>query len=53
MRLTTAQEGQHHITIPKTNPLRVGTLAGILGDVAEHFKLSTDELAERLFGKQH
>jgi hypothetical protein len=31
----------------------VGTLSGILGDVAEHFKVSSDELAERLFGKQH
>jgi predicted RNA binding protein YcfA (HicA-like mRNA interferase family) len=52
MRLTTAQEGQHHITIPKANPLRVGTLSGILGDIAEHFALSTDELAERLFEKK-
>jgi predicted RNA binding protein YcfA (HicA-like mRNA interferase family) len=51
MRLTTVQEGQHHI-IPKANPLRVGTLSGILGEVAEHFKLSSDELAERLFGKK-
>jgi len=53
MRLTTLHEGQHHITIPKANPLRVGTLSGILGEVAEHFKLSGEELAERVFGKQH
>jgi predicted RNA binding protein YcfA (HicA-like mRNA interferase family) len=49
MRLTTVKEGQHHITIPKATPLRIGTLSGILGDVAERFKLSSEELAERLF----
>jgi predicted RNA binding protein YcfA (HicA-like mRNA interferase family) len=52
MRLTTMQEGQHHITIPKASPLRVGTLSGILSEVAEHFKLPSEELAERLFGKK-
>jgi hypothetical protein len=31
--------------------LRVGTLAGILGDVAPHFAVTRDDLAERLFGK--
>jgi predicted RNA binding protein YcfA (HicA-like mRNA interferase family) len=30
MRLTTMQHGEHHLTIPQHNPLRVGTLAGIL-----------------------
>ena len=49
MRLTTAREGEHHITIPKASPLRVGTLAAILGDVAQHFTLDTDELAKQLF----
>jgi predicted RNA binding protein YcfA (HicA-like mRNA interferase family) len=28
MRLTTMQEGQHHITIPKANPLRVARFQG-------------------------
>ena len=31
--------------------MRVGTLSGILGDVAEHFGISRDELLEDLFGK--
>jgi len=51
IRLTTAERGEHHLTIPSHNPLRVGTLSGILSDVAEHFELSREELAARLFGK--
>jgi predicted RNA binding protein YcfA (HicA-like mRNA interferase family) len=51
IRLTTAERGEHHLTIPSHNPLRVGTLSGILADVAEHFELSREELAVRLFGK--
>lgn len=34
-RLTTTERGQHHVTVPKHAALRVGTLAGILTDVAE------------------
>jgi hypothetical protein len=48
--LTTLERGEHHITIPKHNPLGIGTLAAILTDVAEHFGLSREELIERLFG---
>lgn len=49
MRLTTQEGGEHHITIPNHSPLRVGTLAGILGDVAVHFGVSRDELLDQLF----
>ncbi len=35
--------------IPQHKPLRVGTLSAILGDVAEHFQMTRDELAARLF----
>ena len=51
LRLTTTESGEHHITIPRHAPLRVGTLAGILGDVAQHFTVTRDDLAERLFGR--
>jgi predicted RNA binding protein YcfA (HicA-like mRNA interferase family) len=34
MRLTTLKGGEHHITIPRHQPLRVGTLSGILKDLA-------------------
>jgi predicted RNA binding protein YcfA (HicA-like mRNA interferase family) len=48
LRLTTAQHGEHHITIPRHDSLRVGTLAAILRDVAEHHGLTKNELATRL-----
>jgi len=49
MRLTTLGHGEHHITIPKSDSLRVGTLVGILSDVANHFEMSREELIKRLF----
>ena len=49
IRVTTQQEGTHHLTIPDHDPIRVGTLASILADVADHFGLSRDELLEKLF----
>jgi predicted RNA binding protein YcfA (HicA-like mRNA interferase family) len=50
VRLTTDQNGKHEITVPRHNPLRLGTLAAILRDVAAHFGITRDELLERLFG---
>lgn len=48
MRLTIAAK-QHHLTIPKHGALRVGTLAGILDEVAAHLQIPRDELFTRLF----
>lgn len=50
VRLTTAQNGEHHITIPDHVELRLGTLNAILVDVADHFNLSRDQLVRDLFG---
>jgi predicted RNA binding protein YcfA (HicA-like mRNA interferase family) len=51
-RLTTLDEhGEHHITIPRHESLRVGTLADVLGDVAQHVGLTREALVERLFGR--
>jgi predicted RNA binding protein YcfA (HicA-like mRNA interferase family) len=50
MRLTTMQGGEHHITIPVHDPLRVGTLSAVIGDVAEHFGLDRTEITQRIFG---
>jgi len=50
IRLTTQENGEHHVTVPNHDPLRVGTLSGILRDVADHFGLSRDDLVEELFG---
>ncbi|MBS1903971.1 MAG: type II toxin-antitoxin system HicA family toxin [Bacteroidetes bacterium] len=49
LMLTTSEHGEHHIAIPLHDPLKLGTLMGILNDVAQHFKLSRDELSRRLF----
>jgi len=49
LRLTTLEHGEHHITIPHHSPLRVGTLAAILANIAQHFDISRDDLAVRLF----
>lgn len=50
MRLTTTQQGEHHVTIPAHNPLRLGTLRSILTDVAAHFGMTREQLAEQLYG---
>ena len=50
LRLTIIDRGQHHVTIPNHDPLKVGTLAGILNDVTTHLEISRDELIQRLFG---
>ncbi|MBI5366700.1 MAG: type II toxin-antitoxin system HicA family toxin [Planctomycetes bacterium] len=50
LRMTTQQNGEYHITVPLHRQLRVGTLAAILADVAEHCNTTRDDVAERLFG---
>ncbi len=49
IRLTTLENGEHHITIPAHTPLKIGTLAAILSDVESHHKLTREELVNRLF----
>ncbi len=49
MRLTTSLNGEHHITIPNHDSLKIGTLSSILSDVANHFDYSKEELINRLF----
>ena len=51
LRLTTTEGGEHHITVPRHDPLKLGTFAGILSDVAEHFNLDRDEVIARAFEK--
>ncbi len=49
VRLTTQQDGEHHVTIPKHRPLRVGTLNSILTEVATHVDKTRDGLLAVLF----
>ena len=49
IRLTTHQGGEHHITIPAHDPLRIGTISAILRDVADHHHIKRDDLSKMLF----
>ena len=48
MRLTTQHGGEHHITIPAHDPLKLGTLNAILREVERHHGLSRAHLLERI-----
>ena len=51
MRLTaTVGGGSHSVTIPRHRVLRVGTLSGIVADVAVHLGITRDEVRAYLFG---
>ncbi len=49
LRLTTTIPREHHVTIPRHEYLKLGTLNGILKDVAQHLKISKEELVRRLW----
>ncbi len=49
IRLTTLNGGEHHITVPNHDPIKIGTLSAILSDVAAHFNQSKDELVKQLW----
>ena len=49
IRLTTTQQGEHHVTIPNHNPIRLGTLSSIISDIATHFKKTKEEIAGEIF----
>jgi len=40
----------HHVTIPAHKTLAIGTLAGILADVADYLQTSRSDLERELFG---
>ncbi len=41
---------EHQVTIPAHSPLKVGTLSGILLEIATYLEISKDVLARELFG---
>ncbi|MEK7699098.1 MAG: type II toxin-antitoxin system HicA family toxin [Planctomycetota bacterium] len=52
IRLTSSMRGtEHHITIPRHNPLKVGTLNGILKDVASYLEIDRQQFIIDLFKK--
>lgn len=51
IRLTALLAGrEHHITVPVHDPLKVGTLAGILTEVATFMEMDRVEFQRELFG---
>jgi predicted RNA binding protein YcfA (HicA-like mRNA interferase family) len=44
MRLTTQLHGEHHVTIPRHDQLRVGTVAAVVAEVARHHGMTRDEV---------
>ncbi len=49
IRLTTQRSGEHHVTIPAHDPIKIGTLSAILRDIADHAEMNRDELLKELF----
>jgi predicted RNA binding protein YcfA (HicA-like mRNA interferase family) len=49
LRLTSREQGEHHITIPLHPRLKPGTLSGIAEAVARHLGLDKNDLLRRLF----
>ncbi|WP_072015936.1 type II toxin-antitoxin system HicA family toxin [Leptolyngbya sp. KIOST-1] len=51
LRLTTHENGEHHVTVPNHSPIKIGTLNAILRAVTEHFELERDEVINQIFSK--
>ena len=49
IKVTTLKNGEHHIAIPNHNPIKLGTLNGILARVADHFNITKNEVSEKIF----
>ncbi len=52
LRLTTSFRGtEHHITIPRHAPLKIGTLNSILRDVAAYLEMDRQQLIDAIVGR--
>jgi predicted RNA binding protein YcfA (HicA-like mRNA interferase family) len=47
---STFRGSEHQVTIPAHSPLKVGTLSGILLEIATYLEISKEALAQELFG---
>lgn len=50
IRIRTSKGGEHFETVPRHNPIKVGTLNDILSSIAEHFGMEKEKLVRELFG---
>lgn len=46
IRLTTTVKGQHHVTVPNHDPIKIGTLNSILSDVSDHLGIDKEEILD-------
>lgn len=44
MRLTTQRNGQHHVTVPAHDPIKLGTLRAIVDAVARHHGMTHEQV---------
>lgn len=52
IRLTSTFTGQKHsVTVPAHSPLKVGTLAAIMAEIAAYLELDRGEFVSRLFSR--
>ena len=50
MRLTSTSKGsEHHISIPRHKPLRVGTLSSVMSEIAGYLEIERQKLVRELF----
>lgn len=50
LRLSSARQGsEHKITVPNHSPIKVGTLSGIIAEVASYLKTDKQSLLNELF----
>lgn len=49
VRVTCPGPPQHHVTIPRHDPLKVGTLAGILEELAQARHTTREDILAALF----
>ena len=47
--VTTMENGEHHIAIPNHNPIKIGTFNSIIALVAQHFRLTKNQVLDKLF----
>ena len=48
VRIVTQLNGQHHETIPNHSPIKIGTLAHILRNIARHHNFTIEDLLSQL-----
>jgi predicted RNA binding protein YcfA (HicA-like mRNA interferase family) len=49
LRLTTERDGEQHVTIPRHQALRIGTLSAVTSDLSQHHHLDREALLTLLF----